>query len=46
MDGVIDDLDIGSDSTRVGVVVYGNNAYLRIGLDAFSNKADLRAAAS
>ena len=44
--GLVDELVIGPEDTRVGVVVYGNLAYLRIGLTQYDNQQDLKDAVS
>ncbi len=46
MDGLVFDLTMGADATRVGVVVYGNQAYVEIKLGEYDSKSDLRDAIS
>lgn len=41
MEGLAEDLDIGADATRVGIVVYGNIAYTIVSLTDFDNEDDL-----
>ena len=42
MDGLIEGLVVGAEDTRVGVVVYGNFAYLRIGLTEYDTEEDIQ----
>ena len=44
MANLIEDLEIGPDATRIGMVVYGNRAYVTVGLDQYDTRDSLRQA--